>query len=83
MKNPQRFHMFHRVAWTGGSVPGSEVIARQDFRAMRSVLFREFLLECGGLDLWVCAGTGALERARIFWNQATLDAWASYPARDY
>ncbi len=83
MKNGQRFHMFSRVTWTGGSVPTAADLKRQDLRAMRSLLFRELLLECGGLDLWVCAGTSSMERARLFWNQATLNAWASYPARDY
>lgn len=49
-----------------------------EFRELRKAFFREQLSECGGLDLWACAGTTALERARIFWNRAHLDAWATW-----
>jgi hypothetical protein len=67
-----------RIAWTGGSTPTRET-RRQDnhFRLLRKMFFLEQLADCGGLDLWVCAGTSVLERARIFWNRATLDAWAT------
>jgi hypothetical protein len=37
-------------------------------------------VECGGLDFWKCAGTSSMERARIFWNRALLDAWATFRA---
>lgn len=65
---------FSRKAWTGGDTPPAKY-REACYRAIRSDLFREQVRECGGLDLWVCAGTSALERARIFWNRARLDAW--------
>jgi hypothetical protein len=67
-------------AWTGGDLPSKEYRhnpANKRFRTLRSILFREQCLECGGLNLWSCVGTSAIERARIFWNRATLDAWRS------
>lgn len=67
--------IFIRTAWTGGDRPTSQTRKRKDFREIRSDLFREQVRECGGLDLWKCAGTSSLDRARIFWNRATLDAW--------
>jgi len=66
-----------RVAWTGGDVPSDSVKATKLFRALSKAYFREQVNECGGLDLWKCAGTEALERARIFWNRAECDAWAT------
>ena len=64
------------VRWNGGRFP-----TKQDrsfvFKKLRKHLFREQILECGGLDLWVCAGTSVLERARIFWNRADADALAT------
>jgi hypothetical protein len=80
-----------RRAWTGGDTPtktysGSLAdcqsvpfeprgIGYYVFRKVRSEYFRGDLKACGGLDLWACAGTSPLARARIFWNAATLDAW--------
>lgn len=67
-----------RRAWTGGDVPPLWIASSNfynEFKAFRKFYFREQLKECGGLDLWKCAGTSALERARLFWNAATLDAW--------
>jgi hypothetical protein len=46
------------------------------------MFFREQVRECGGLDLWACAGTSALERARIFWNAASLDAWRTFSSHE-
>lgn len=66
---------FERRAWTGGDVPTAEDKQDGIYRALRSTMFREQIEECGRLDLWACAGTSALQRARIFWNRATLDAW--------
>lgn len=66
-----------RIAWTGGDTPTRQQKQNRKFKNLRSDLFREQVRECGGLDLWVCAGTSALERARIFWNRATLDAHAT------
>ncbi len=63
--------------WTGGSTPTKEDKQSSAFRTLRKTLFRVQVANCGGLDLWKDAGTSALERARIFWNRATLDAWAS------
>lgn len=65
---------FSRHAWTGGDKPPRRY-GCADFRAVRRVYFREFVADCGGLNLWECAGTTALDRARIFWNQARLNAW--------
>ena len=72
-----------RVAWTGGSVP-SEKVKRTNsrFRRLRQFYFREVVGMCGGLDLWVCTGNSPLDRARIFWNQANLDAWATIRNHD-
>lgn len=65
---------YHRRAWTGGDWPTKEQRSGRAFKDVRTALFREQVAECGGLDLWACAGTSALERARIFWNRATADA---------
>jgi hypothetical protein len=66
---------YERRAWTGGDVPIVTSEATRAFKELRSAFFRESLRECGGLDLWKCAGTGSSERVRIFWNRASLDAW--------
>jgi hypothetical protein len=67
---------YARVTWTGGDHPPLvHIQTSSEFRAVRSHYFREYVRECGGLDLWQCAGTSPLERARILWNRATLDAW--------
>lgn len=63
-----------RHAWTGGDTPPKR-FKNKMFKEVRRIYFRELLQICGGLDLWKCAGTGSIERAGIFWNQATLDAW--------
>jgi hypothetical protein len=65
---------FDRAAWTGGDTPPRRHRGR-DYRAIRREYFREFVRDCGGLGLWACAGTTALGRARLFWNQARLNAW--------
>lgn len=67
-------------AWTGGDSPGPEDKSGEAYRLVRRSLFREQLKECGGLDLWKCAGTSCMERARIFWNRASLDAWRTVSA---
>ena len=67
---------FSRCAWTGGSTP-PERFRSAEFVALRRWFFRESVSECGGLNLWECAGTSALDRARLFWNAASLDAWAT------
>ena len=70
--------VYSRVAWTGADTPTSEVRHNRDYRYLRRMFFREQVRECGGLDLWACAGTSALDRARIFWHRATLDAWRTF-----
>jgi hypothetical protein len=66
-----------RHAWTGGSVPTRDQKKNDVFVELRRLFFREQLAMCGGLDLWVCNGTSPLDRARLFWNQANLDAWST------
>lgn len=66
--------VFWKHAWTGGDSPPKGFDGKV-FRQVRSLLFRELLMTCGGLDLWECAGTTRWERARLFWNQASLDSW--------
>jgi len=65
---------FDRVAWTGGDTPPRRHRGRE-YRAIRRAYFRESLADCGGLGLWACAGTTALDRARIFWRWAAADSW--------
>lgn len=68
----------NRKAWTGGDIPPTGLRRTNEaYRRLVSLFFREQLKECGGLDLWKCAGTSSMERARIFWNRAKLDAWRS------
>lgn len=69
------FDTIPRHAWTGGDTPTPQDRQGRMFRALRRRFFREYVGECGGLDLWKCAGTGSIERARILWNRADLDAW--------
>lgn len=67
---------YPRRTWTGGDTPPPGLAHESEaYRSIRSFYFQEALVECGGLDLWKCAGTGSMERARIFWNRASLDAW--------
>ena len=67
---------YNRRAWTGGNGKYYRNM-HPDFEWLRRWFFREQIKDCGGLDLWECAGTSALERARIFWNRASLDAMAT------
>jgi hypothetical protein len=69
-----------RHAWTGGDTPDATAKSNPNYLALRSLMFREMVQECGGLDLWECSGTSSLERARILWNRATLDAWRTIEA---
>ena len=71
----------NRHAWTGGDTPPPGLRrGNAKFRSLVSFFFQEQLVECGGLDLWKCAGTSSMERARMFWNRAILDAWATFRA---
>lgn len=68
---------YQRYAWTGGDTPRGQILTTE-FKQLRSAFFREYVGECGGLDLWKFAdgtGTSCTERARIFWSWANLDAW--------
>ena len=67
---------YPRRALTGGN-GNYKQCTHADFEWIRHFFFREQVRDCGGLDLWACAGTSALERARIFWNRASLDAFAT------
>ena len=67
--------VYDRFAWCGGQVPSRTNKQSVEFRELRSAFFREQVQECGGLDLWKCAGTSSIERARIFWNRANLDTF--------
>ena len=81
--NDKRYYLplplMPEFAWTGGTseFKVSELKYRLLFLALRRFYFREQLRSCGGLDLWACSGTSSFERARIFWNRATLDAYAT------
>lgn len=72
-----------RRAWTGGDVATThERRTNPYYRELVSYFFKEQLKECGGLDFWKCAGTSSMERARIFWERAKLDAWRTYTERE-
>jgi hypothetical protein len=74
-----RFGSYPRRAWTGGDVPPQgEYLRNPAYAAIVQYYFREQVADCLGLDYWACAGTSALQRARIFWNRAKLDGWRSY-----
>lgn len=72
---------FERFTWTGGDTPPKR-FRDPDFLALRRFFWREQLAEAGPLDLWACAGTTPLERARMFWNSATLTAWRTFTNRE-
>lgn len=63
-------------AWTGGKGNYREC-THPDFQWLRRWFFREQVKDSLGLDYWACAGTSALQQARIFWNRASLDALAT------
>lgn len=68
--------IYTRKAWTGGKSNYKDC-NHPDFGWLRRYFFREQVKDSGGLDFWACAGTSALERARIFWNRASLEALAT------
>jgi len=73
--------VYPRYAWTGGDTPPPETRTQAfyfPYREIRREIFRELLQVCGGLDLWKCAGTSSMERARIFWREASYDAWRTF-----
>jgi hypothetical protein len=67
---------YDRRAWTGGN-GYYHAVTHKDFNWIRRWFFRDQIKDCGGLGLWAGAGTSALERARIFWKRASLDAMAT------
>lgn len=66
-------------AWTGGKSPSkADWRSNAKLRAITLYLFEKQHVESGvPLDFWACAGTTALQRARILWNRAKLDAFAT------
>lgn len=66
-------------AWTGGKAPNkTDWQTNAKLRAITRYLFEKQHVESGvPLDFWACAGTSALQRARILWNRAKLDAFAT------
>lgn len=66
-------------AWTGGKSPTrADWQNNSKLRAITRYLFAKQHVESGvPLDYWACAGTTALERARILWNRAKLDAFST------
>ena len=71
--------LFEAHAWTGGNTaPQGEYSRNPVFRSLVHAWYRDQVRECGGLGLWACAGTSAMERARIFWNRALHDAWRTW-----
>jgi len=79
MKIETRFGSYARRAWTGGDTPPDNEFNRNPYyAALVRWFFREQVKDCLGLDYWACAGTTALQRARIFWNRARLDAWRTW-----
>lgn len=64
-----------RVYWTGGSVPPKNHTKHKELR--KKFFMEDVQSPEGNLTFWKCAGTSVLERARIFWNRASLDAWAT------
>lgn len=73
--------LFERIAWAGGTAPKAGIsnnsIFGEAYRDLRKAFFREYVKECGGLDLWSCAGTSALQKARTLRKHASYDAWAT------
>ena len=66
------------IAWTGGSRPPAGLTrTNKHYKGLVSFLFQGQLVECGGLDLWNCAGGTSMGRARLFWGRAKYDAWAT------
>lgn len=66
-------------AWTGGKSPTiQDWRTNSKLRAITRFMFEKQHIESGvPLDFWACAGTTPLERARILWNRAKLDAFAT------
>lgn len=70
---------FKPKAWTGGKAPtAADWQTNRNLRWITRWLFRKQHRESGvPMNFWACAGTSALERARILWNRAKLDAFAT------
>lgn len=66
---------YERRAWTGGDKPDADFAGDPFAADLIEAFYDEQVAECGGLDLWACAGTTAAERTEIFKNRALFDAW--------
>jgi hypothetical protein len=66
---------YTRVAWTGGDKPDIDFGREPAQAELIKAFYDDSIADCGGLDLWECAGTSAEERAAIFQHRALLDAW--------
>ena len=53
----KRGYTYERRAWTGGSVPTIDFENDLINKDLIEAFFNEQVSECGGLDLWECAGT--------------------------
>jgi hypothetical protein len=70
---------YQRYAWTGGDTPrDDEEKHNPDYAALVEWYYNEQVEDCGGLDLWECAGTSVEDRKAIFRNRARLDAWRTF-----
>jgi len=70
--------IFHRTAWTGGDAPTKTFLKSSIGKELVAIFLNEQIADCGGLDLWNCAGISPEERLAIFQNRANLDAWATF-----
>lgn len=74
----QTFSTPQRIAWTGGDVPRRGIVLSDTtfakwYRYIRHLYFRE------QLDTWreYWGDLPKQDTNRIFWNRASLDAWAT------
>jgi hypothetical protein len=66
---------YERRAWTGGDKPDVNFGKDPTEKDLIAAYYNDQVVDCGGLDLWECAGTTAMERVEIFMNRAIFDAW--------
>ena len=66
------------IAWTGGSVPSRQQLAWPHLRGLWRQLFREQMRDWRAY--W--KDWPKLDTARLFWNRAKLDAWATVRGND-
>jgi len=68
-------HTYQRRAWTGGDKPDIDFENDPIHKDLIEAFYDETVAECGGLDLWECAGTSIEERKKQFHSWAVFDAW--------